>query len=71
MKNLNKIMQEIISITSEMETANPELYKYLDETPLHISNSPERSITSKDLEDYLNTLKEQLRDYLKTHNGKN
>ncbi len=67
MKNINQLMQEIIKLTTEIEINYPELYKYLDETPLFISNSPQRDISTVDLENYLNTLKEQLQDHIKTH----
>jgi hypothetical protein len=67
MKNIKQLMQEIVEFTTEIETNYPELYKYLDETPILISNSTNKGISSTDLENYLNTLKEQLKDYIKTH----
>lgn len=67
MRKLNKIMQEIISITTEIETKYPELYKYLDETPLSICNAPEKTICTEDLEQYLITLKGQLQHHIELH----
>ncbi len=63
-------MVEIIDISSEMESRYPELYKYINETPLSLGNSTEKEISVMDLESYLNTLKEQLKDFMKTHKAK-
>ena len=70
MKNIHQLMEEIIQLTSEMESKYPELYKHLNETPLFLGKSPEKEISTKDLENYLNTLKEQLKDYIQTHKAK-
>jgi len=70
MKNLNTLMQSIIDITTIIETKYPELYKNLDETPLSIGKHPEKEITTTDLKSYLETLKNQLEEYIKTHNEK-
>jgi hypothetical protein len=70
MKNLNKLMQDIIELTTVMETKYPELYKFLDETPLIIGKHPEKEIDTTDLKSYLSTLKDQLEEYIKTHNRK-
>jgi hypothetical protein len=67
MKNIQQLMQEIIRLTSEIETKYPEVYKYLEETPLLLWDAKEKNISTSDLESYLNTLKELLEDYLKTH----
>jgi hypothetical protein len=68
MKKINQLMQEIISLTTNIETNYPELYRYIDETPIFLSNSAGTDITTTDLESYLNTLKEELYEYIKTHN---
>ncbi len=70
MKNLNALMQNIIELTTVIETKYPELYKYLDETPLIIGKHPEKEINTTDLKDYLSTLKNQLEEYIKTHKEK-
>ena len=67
MKNLNALMQNIIELTTVIEAKYPELYKYLDETPLTIGKHPEKEIDTTDLKSYLSTLKNQLEDYIKTH----
>jgi len=67
MKNLNALMQNIIELTTVIETKYPELYKYLDETPLSIGKHPEKEISTTDLQSYLQTLKTLLEDYIETH----
>jgi len=67
MKNLNALMQNIIELTTVIETKYPELYKYLDETPLTIGKHPEKEINTTDLQSYLHTLKTLLEDYIETH----
>jgi len=67
MKNLNALMQEIITLTTIIETKYPGLYKNLDETPMSIGKYPEKEITTTDLKSYLETLRNQLQEYVKTH----
>jgi hypothetical protein len=67
MKTINQLMQEIIQITTEIETKYPELYNFLNETPLDICDTPEKTICTTDLEQYLITLKEQLKHHIETH----
>jgi hypothetical protein len=67
MKNLSKIMQEVVEITTEIETRYPELYKYLDETPFHICKTENKDVCKDDLEEYLLTLKDQLQHHIQTH----
>lgn len=67
MKNITQLMREVLELTTEMETKYPELYKYLDETPFDIGASANKSISYDDVQNYLNTLKEQLKNHLKTH----
>jgi hypothetical protein len=71
MKNLNALMQNIIELTTVIETKYPELYKYLDETPLSIGKHPEKEISTIDLQSYLQTLKTLLEDYIETHQKPN
>ena len=70
MKTLNKLMQEIIELTTEIETKYPELYKYLGETPVSIAETEKKVISTHDLELYLETLKAQLLHHIETHKKK-
>ncbi len=67
MKALHKLMQEVVKLTTLIETEYPELYKFLDETPLTMGRHPEKEVTIADLKNYLQTLKSQLEEYIKTH----
>jgi hypothetical protein len=67
MKTLSGLMQEIIKLTAEIETKYPELYSYLDETPLSIGETNAKTIGTEDLKQYLETLKAQLLHHIETH----
>ncbi len=72
MKTLNQLMQDIIRLTTEIETNYPELYKYLSETPIPLGRASDQNINATDLELYLETLKTQLQHHIETHkNGEN
>ena len=71
MKTLNQLMQEIIRLTTEIETQYPELYKYLNETPLTLSETGNQKIHTTELELYLETLKSQLVHHIETHQKNN
>ena len=70
MKTLNQLMQDIIQLTTVIETQYPELYKYLSETPISLGVAQEKKISTADLNQYLETLKSQLQHHIDTHNGK-
>lgn len=67
MKTLNELMQDIIQLTTEIETKYPELYKYLMETPLTLSEATSNAIHTTELKKYLETLKSQLQHHIETH----
>lgn len=70
MKTLHQLMQEIIQLTTNIETNYPELYKYLNETPMEIGSTSAKTIHTSDLEEYLVTLKSQLKHHIETHKNK-
>lgn len=70
MQTLRQLMQEIIHLTAEIETRYPELYSYLLETPLPVGEAREKSISTHDLKEYLETLKSQLNHHIETHGKK-
>lgn len=71
MKTLNNLMQDVIELTTEIETKYPELYRYLGETPMSICDTEEKTICMEDLKKYLETLKEQLKHHIETHKKAN
>lgn len=67
MRTLQKLMQEVLDLTTVIETRYPELYKNFDETPLALGNTKEGEISHKDLSLYLETLRNLLKKYLEEH----
>jgi len=67
MKKLQSILTEITKLTTNIETNYPELYALLDENPLTIPSGAHPKVTLKIMGDYLESLKEILKQYIKTH----
>ncbi|WBV60117.1 hypothetical protein PFY12_13875 [Chryseobacterium camelliae] len=57
--NLQALTREIFKVTTKIQSSYPELYFLLNETPLFMSPN-EKSITLKDLKQYLATIRMQL-----------
>nr|WP_294777922.1 hypothetical protein [uncultured Flavobacterium sp.] len=70
METLNQLMQDIIKLTANIETNYPELYKYLNETPLYLSETSSQKVHTTELKQYLETLKSQLLHHIETHHKK-
>ena len=67
MKTLQLLMREILDLTTLIETQYPELYKTLDETPIELGSPKEHAISHKDLQQYLETLRNLLKKYIEEH----
>ncbi|TCP23615.1 hypothetical protein EV195_10885 [Tenacibaculum skagerrakense] len=52
----------ILLVTMEIKDKFPELYQLLDETPF-LSSVQDKGIEAISLEEYLNTIRYQLKDY--------
>ena len=67
MKALQKITNEINKITLEIEEKYPELYRTLAENPITLStpNKNQETISTKELSDYLESLKDLLEEEIK------
>ena len=63
-------MQEIIQLTANIETNYPELYSYLNETPLAEKTEIKSNISNEDVIAYLETLKAQLKHHIETHKNR-
>lgn len=65
MKRLKDILNDITSITLEIEQNYPELYEFLDENPITIpaGNSPDIEVFT----DFRDTLNEQLEKHKASH----
>ncbi|WP_405575742.1 hypothetical protein [Winogradskyella sp. Asnod2-B02-A] len=68
MKTLQDIENQIIRLTTSIEVNYPELYETLDENPVTIPSKVHPDINIKIMEDYLESLKQILKQYTKTHN---
>ncbi len=66
-ENLNQLMEDIIKTTLLIETKYPELYKFIEELPYFNKFGNEKSVSFIDMENYLNTLKIQLKKHLEFH----
>jgi len=63
---MNQVIQETIQLSSEIGTTYPELHKFLDETPLLLSNMHHVEICTPDFEKYLQTLKAHMLNHIDT-----
>ena len=63
----SKIIQKTIQLTSKIKVRYPELYKFLDETPLLVSSINDTQIHRADFAKYFETLKAQMKFQDKTH----
>lgn len=70
MKLSQHLLTEISQITRDIEDNYPELRKYLDETPLTLSDDHHNVETEMDdraLKEYLESLKELMKKYKEDH----
>jgi hypothetical protein len=67
MKKLQQQTKEINELTLKIEQEYPELYKYLDETPVTIACCDHPELTVKTFSDYLDSLKNLLQNHIETH----
>jgi len=70
MKTLQDIENQIIRLTLSIEVNYPELYATLNENPITIPTKEHPKMSIKIMEDYLESLKQILKQYTKTHNKK-
>jgi hypothetical protein len=59
-EEIMRLMTEILNTTMEIKDSSPEVYKYLDETPLYHSRG-KSALHSANFEDYLHTIQAQLK----------
>ncbi len=68
MKTEREIDTAILELTMEIKKQFPELSKYLMEMPVTIPNVENPEINRKALQDYHDSLKILLKDYIENHN---
>ncbi len=66
MNNEQNLLTEISQLTKIIETNYPEIYQFLDESPVTIPSESNPSIDKKILQDYLDSLKQLLKHHLET-----
>ncbi|MBU2945353.1 hypothetical protein [Zobellia uliginosa] len=67
MKNLHKILSEIVQLTTLIETKYPELYRSLDENPMTLPVNEHPHMDKVVMQEYLESLKQLLQHYLDEH----
>jgi hypothetical protein len=67
MKTLQNIETQIVTLTTSIEVNYPELYVMLDENPITIPTVIDPKMSISVMEDYLESLKQILKQYIKTH----
>lgn len=67
MKTKKEIEKEIIDITLKIRNEFPELIKYISEMPETFSGTEFNQMGMKNYKKYLNSLKEVVFEYAKTH----
>ena len=69
MKLSQQLLTEITQTTRDIEDNYPELQKYLDENPMTLpdENNADVEMDDKALKEYLESLKELIKNYKKDH----
>lgn len=67
MKTLQDIENEILELTTTIESNYPELYAQLGENPITIPSKKHPKMNISIMVDYLESLKQILKQYTKTH----
>jgi len=67
MKKAKDLLTEIATVTRNIETNYPEVYEHLDEMPMTIPDQQNPDIDVKDLENYLESLKDIIKKYKEEH----
>jgi hypothetical protein len=70
MKTIQDVENQIITLTTSIEVNYPELYASLNENPMTIPSTNHPEMTISVMEDYLESLKDILKEYIKTHQKK-
>ncbi|WP_396602028.1 hypothetical protein [Algibacter sp. R77976] len=70
MSQLHNIENQIVKLTSLIETKYPELYQFLEETPVTMPAVNHPDINTKIMKDYLESLKQLLKHHIETHKSK-
>lgn len=67
MSKLNQTMTEISQLLANIETNYPELYCFLDESPITIPSEAHPDMGEKVMNEYLESLKVLLKEHMLRH----
>ena len=67
MKRLKELTKEINDLTLKIEEDFPELYQYLDETPITIPCDKHPGLNTKNFVDWLDSLKQLLKHHIENN----
>lgn len=67
METAKDLITKISVLTREIETNYPEIYEHLDENPMTIPSMESPKVDAKELESYLNSLKELVKNHKEKH----
>ncbi|SFZ92303.1 hypothetical protein SAMN05428642_102645 [Flaviramulus basaltis] len=70
MNKLQIIENKITKLTTLIETQYPELYTFLEETPLTMPSINHPDINTQVMEDYLESLRHLLEHHIEIHKNK-
>jgi hypothetical protein len=70
MKNSQEVIREISELTTMIKKKYPELYRFIDESPITIPSSNNPQVDKAIMEDYLESIKKVLKNYIETNKGK-
>lgn len=66
LKDLHNILQQIIQLTTIIETNYPELYRSLEENPMTLCVNKHPNMDKEVMQEYLGSLKQLLKYHLET-----
>ena len=67
MNVLQNIENDIVRLTTLIKTEYPELYIFLEETPITVPSVNDPDINIEVMEDYNESLKQLLKHHIETH----
>lgn len=67
MKKAESLLKEITDLTNKIRDSYPELYGFLEEDTLTLPTTNQPEVDETSLQNYLESLKELVKNYLETH----
>ncbi|MBT8187552.1 MAG: hypothetical protein KJO73_07680 [Croceitalea sp.] len=64
---MRELLSQIVALTNKIKAKYPELYQFLDESPLTLPTKTHPTIDLESMKEYRDSLIEMLVNYSKTH----